>query len=1133
MKRFHRLLLAPAAVALLTLAASIAHAQAPPGAAARVAPGPLVVQVSSAADGKAVAGVLVLLGRRYATTTPDGAATFDGVPEGRYKLAIEQVGFDRLEQEVNLPAGARQPIPLAIRPAVQVRVTGKVILEGDGRPVVGARVALIPTDVPAAVEGRFDFTTGWEGEFTIVEVPQGAWRAEVSAPGCTAKTFDLTVAPDHAEAKFELARESEVAGVTVTVQDAEGGAPLVGAKVSLAEAWPKGMIAEGTTDAEGKASFAGLRIGRLNWIEESGKVAICRREATVRVEAEGYETTLVPVALQDGAGFPVAVNSCAKIVEQEPNDALASAQVIRTGAPVEFAIAKPGDHDCFRFRVKEPARVGIELQTNATLSITLLLFDADGHERARWSAGPNQKPTFDAGPLAAGDYLVQAQEYYDSGANPAPISLRILCDWAADPQEPNDSPQAARPLRSGEEARGCLLPAGDHDVYRFETRRPCHVRVTSTHHALTRTLILFNDRGEEITRASFGPDGGHLEAPLAPGAYTIRVQEYYDSNTSTEPYSIRLEEIDDDGIDDPAQSPGPVRSVRSLPSGGQLGATILPPGDADAYTVSVPCAGRVHAYVTAPPEYSITLLARDAKGNEIGRASCGPNATTEVAWFVPGPTMAGLQVSGYYNSESSVSPYVVRASFEPCDELEAIDRNEAPDAATPIDLGEEIRADFMPGGDSDCYRVDVDHAGVLRIEGVTPPVSFTAYVLDGRQKEVVRWSSGPNVPYAWEVPVLAGEHFILLREYYNTNAHPCPYSLRVTLRRVEPQEREPLRDDPIRTLTAGEAQAFWIDQGHDLDRFSFDMPEAGKVRFRMRAAVSFTVTIFDDRTGGQVARESHGPNSDLALELEAKGPTRYRVEAIEYYDSNASPGPGYVMMDTVDRPYAAGQPAGVADPCDPTRVTFSIAEVPGLPLPSGTRIDCDGDGKADLEVAAGGQAEWRYRSEGLYAATAWLADAGGATTRVPFWVEASGPRERKGVHVVVDRPAEGQVVDEDSVVCARAMSYTGARIARVSAAVDGAAVPAASSAPWVIEVPWGAIDAGEHVLSVTATDAKGEAATLESAASRPTGADSWWASSGRDRRTPPWTSRPARRGSSCWASAPRTASALWRGSRSG
>lgn len=264
----------------------------------RRAPGPVVVEVTSK-EGGAISGATVSLGGRYASTDGSGAARFDGVPEGKYRLVAEVAEYDAFREEVTLPAGKREALAISLKPVVWSPISGRVLLEGSDEPLPGARISLTPKTVEAAVQGPTDFMTSWSGTFTVTALPPGVYEVRLAAAGCESKAFDLQVLPGMPEVSWSLTPLYDVASLSVVVRNDEGAA-VGGATVTLAEGWPEGEIARGTTDGGGSTTFEGLKIGRLNRAGVDGKMLISRGAVTVQTEAEGHEAMTVPALLGRG-----------------------------------------------------------------------------------------------------------------------------------------------------------------------------------------------------------------------------------------------------------------------------------------------------------------------------------------------------------------------------------------------------------------------------------------------------------------------------------------------------------------------------------------------------------------------------------------------------------------------------------------------------------------------------------------------------------------------------------------------------------------------------------------------------------------------------------------------------------------
>ena len=165
-------------------------------------------------------------------------------------------------------------------------------------------------------------------------------------------------------------------------------------------------------------------------------------------------------------------------------------------------------------------------------------------------------------------------------------------------------------------------------------------------------------------------------------------------------------------------------------------------------------------------------------------------------------------------------------------------------------------------------------------------------------------------------------------------------------------------------------------------------------------------------------------------------------------------------------------------PTEPAKVFFRRAPIANAPPAARIGIDVDRNGSADLDVPANGSAAWDFKTPGRYEVTAIFSDATGALTRQRLWVDAIGPRERSGVQVVLDDPAEGQTIERPKTLSAQAVSYTGSKIARVSFELDGRPVIDDYEAPFEADLPWESMGGGEHRLRVLAYDVRGSTGSV-------------------------------------------------------
>ncbi len=943
----------------------------------RIAPGPVKVTVKTT-EGKPAVRAVVRIGGRQAVTDDKGVVWFDGLPAGQARLLIEQPGYDRLEKAMDSPAGKREPVEIVVSPTVVINLAGALTLQGHGGGLAGAKVVLTPAQVAAVRQGVIEFRTDWEGKFQAMDVPVGAYGAQVSAAGAITTTFDLAVKSPMPAIAWQLAAETRPAAMTVSVVDAGNGSAVAGAKVTLAEAGTRGVLGEATADAGGRVAFKDLKLGRLNWEDAKGKLAVARRNVTVLAEAKGYEKTIVNAQLDDNATATVRMNSTAMIEERKPNGSLAAAQALPTGATVSFKIARNDNRSFFKFHLGYPLIVSLEIAAGAEIATLMRVYSAEGKETRQQPAYAGNANVLRLGGLPIGDYYVSIEQWGQNNASKKPLQFRVVCEPGADALEPNNTAQTARIIQVGEEVRACILPIGDVNWYRFELRRPGQVRVTMPGTDLGRWLAICDENGKRLGETSaYAGDVLSRVVQLGKGRYAIEVHQWGDNSESVKPYMLRLEAIEDDGIDDPPVAGGPMRAARTIELGKLAGSTIWPVGDVDVYAVSVPSAGRFH--VDFRSFTTMRVLLRGSEGSLLAEHSVYAKDPGHIAFDIHKPSTLFLEVHQWGDNDASPWPYQISTSFEPCDERELAGRNDSADTATPIELNQPVRGSIMPVGDVDFYRVEVDHPGYLQVRAVGP-TSLRVRMLDGRKRSQAEWCAYATNVLNGEIPVFPGAYFIEMHQWGDSDASSTPYELVARLVRAEPQERVPLAKDPPRILKPGEAQTFRIDHVGDVDHYVFSIPQAGKWTLRFRNPLPTFYRLYDDQQNKLVQEQSFYAGEGRA-EFEVKGPTRYRMEVHHWGDTDRhGEFPGFVMADMAGRDIPCEICTAQADPYQPTKVVFTRKAVPGMPGGIKMSVDADGDGKTIVDVTSG-TGTFTYPSEGNYKAVAIVEGAGGVTAR--------------------------------------------------------------------------------------------------------------------------------------------------------
>ncbi len=1040
--------------------------------AGRIAPGPFVVQVVSSRNGKPLGGVEIRLGGRHAVTGLEGKAVFQGVPPGKWPLVVAQAGWNRLEREVDLPPGERKPVKLALVPEVRVLFQGKVVRAGTDHPLAGARLSLVPLQVEAAVQGKADFFSAWDGTFKVYGIPKGIYRLQASSRGFLPWSAKIRVAPGSPPLLVGLKPDKKLFSLEVTLRDAFTKKPVPGGKVTLCEAWPKGILASLETDGAGLARFSKLALGPPLLSDKNGRIGLTSGILQVLGEAPGYEPAFDAIRLERTRRLTLEIYPKRTVPDKEPNDQPGTTQDLPPGTTVLLEAQKPGDRDVFRFRVRHGTRVTL---TMGPLPYTMFMnvTDASGKKIFQhWDYG-GRKIVCDTF-LRPGRYYVSAGPRGSFKPSKASVPLRVERKVALDFHEPNDPGSGGRRIFPGLSYRGYIAWPGDVDVFRFRIDRPTTVRFYCPPRPWTAGLAVLDETGK--TAASNWDYGGRpvaVETSLErPGWYSLRVYNQNPGAASTAPYEFSFTAITD--LDPPAGGlfRGSETRAMELPPGTLVSRCLSHRGKKDLFSLAPPFPGTLFVEVQGPVTLGASIL--DPAGKSLASTWDYGGRIFRLSLARPMARPVKIRVNCTSPNAWTPSPYTLRTWFSRGGEEEEGGRNETAATAVPVDLVEPVRGNFDPAGDLDFYSFTLPRPGRLTLMGRSP-CTMDLDLLDARGRKIAgTWDYGGR----WvrvSAPLLPGLYFIRTRAH-SGGREPGQYEIRASLYRAEPGERVPLDRDPPRTLALEKGLSFRADAGDDADRFVFGLPGKGKYRllFAFPLTMNFTVT---DLASGKKVLSTWDYGGFRSYELKASGPSRYRLDLSPRGRNSWSPNPGLAMISASGARPALEDVGGKADPFRPARVTFYRKPVSGFPRAAKVEVDPLGNGNFTLLLPPGG-ATWTYPEEGVYPARARITGPKGRTVTLPFWVDALGPRERKGVQVRLASPLPGTILDGPRPCLVQAWSYEAPFIREVSAALDGKPAGRAFRPPFTIPVDWASFGPGEHALSVTAVDGRGNRKTV-------------------------------------------------------
>ncbi len=343
------------------------------------------------------------------------------------------------------------------------------------------------------------FSADGVGNVATIPVPEGVYRLTVEAPGYALLAQDIEHKATAKPVEFKLRAVARSISCTVVVAG-DDGQPLPNADVELWEVYPLARIAAGRTAAGGAVTFRDLRIGTVNPAVKDKSLPVTHRaEAVVRVQAQGYATTLQSVRLAEKGQLRVTLAAMKIIPEQQPNESKANAQRLVAGQSVSLKIDQPTDQDWFAIDLREAARVHLTFN-NVPLSLLATAFDSTGKSAASLGKYGGQ-PATSAWDLPAGRYWVQVTAWGMNAASEAEIIMGLTAETAADPLESNNTAPEAKPIQIGQHMRGIIFPVGDADHFTLHVDRPGSLRVESANTpGIERTVSVVDRNGKRVCR---------------------------------------------------------------------------------------------------------------------------------------------------------------------------------------------------------------------------------------------------------------------------------------------------------------------------------------------------------------------------------------------------------------------------------------------------------------------------------------------------------------------------------------------------------------------------------------------------------------------------------------------------------
>ncbi len=242
--------------------------------------------------------------------------------------------------------------------------------------------------------------------------------------------------------------------------------------------------------------------------------------------------------------------------ESEPNNSLAQANGITPNVIVSGAIHPAGDVDFFAFEARRGQQVTLDVNARSLtpaspVDTVITLFDSRGQQLAENDDAEGSTDSLLRFTIPAdGRYIFRVRSFDGKGGPDYLYQVVVTLSGAERPQEnePNDHFAQANPLSPDTPVSGTLNPAGDADVFFFDSERGRLLTITARARTLTpsspATLKLELFFGAVKVSEDTGSDtrDPSITFPTLPlfGRYFVRVTEARGRGGPNFVYEIRL-----------------------------------------------------------------------------------------------------------------------------------------------------------------------------------------------------------------------------------------------------------------------------------------------------------------------------------------------------------------------------------------------------------------------------------------------------------------------------------------------------------------------------------------------------------------------------------------------------------------
>ncbi|MCL2073058.1 MAG: T9SS type A sorting domain-containing protein [Marinilabiliaceae bacterium] len=255
------------------------------------------------------------------------------------------------------------------------------------------------------------------------------------------------------------------------------------------------------------------------------------------VEAGNYIIEVVQISGLPGNTGNYSIRIVCSVDEVEPNNTMATAQVLPWGYTVNGTITS-SDIDVYKYILTEPGSMTMNVTRGTLTDMYVRWYDADGnqiHSTNFWTGTYNQSMN-----LEPDTYYVAITPYNSN--NSGTYNLYGSFVRAGNNEiEPNETFLNSQLLTSAQTAIGFISYQDRKDTYRFELQEPGIMTVNVTRGTLTDMYVRwYNSDGDQIHSTNYWTGTYNQSMNLEPDTYYVEITPYSSGNSGTYNLSVNF-----------------------------------------------------------------------------------------------------------------------------------------------------------------------------------------------------------------------------------------------------------------------------------------------------------------------------------------------------------------------------------------------------------------------------------------------------------------------------------------------------------------------------------------------------------------------------------------------------------------